>query len=81
MRSLCCHVLSCVVADGSELFLMLTPDKPFSVEVVFYLLWLSAEGIAQRLQAVKLFIPEKHVDARNQYCRVFWQIVHIAKFY
>ena len=77
MRFLCCLWLSCVVANGPELFLMPTPDKSVFQQIVFYLLWFSAEGIAQRLQTVKLFVSQKHVDARNQYCRVFWQIVHL----
>ena len=39
--------LSLIVTDGPELFLNLTPDEPLPIEVVFYLLWFSAEGIAQ----------------------------------
>ena len=46
-RSLCCRVLSCVVAYRSELFLPLAPHIAFVQQVVTYLLWLSAESIAQ----------------------------------
>ena len=70
-------MISLVVADGSELFLLLTPDKASFVEVFFYLLWISAEGEAQRFKRIKLLVSQEHINARNQYGRVFGQIVHI----
>ena len=85
---------SLVVADGTELFLLLTPDKTSPRKIVLYLLWLSAEGIAQGFEAVKLWFPstrhsivsrtppfpQKHIDARNQNCGVFRKIIHKAQF-
>ena len=60
----------CLVAAHS-------PDKTSFVEVVLYLLWISAEGEAQCFQRVKLLVAKEHVHARNQYRWVFRQIIHI----
>ena len=59
-----------------ELFLLLTPDESSSEEIVLYLLWISAEGKAQCFQRIKLLVSKEHIDARNQYCRVFGQKIH-----
>ena len=50
-------------AYWSELFLTLAPHIAFVPQIVLYLLWLSAERIAQLFEAVKLFVSQKHVDA------------------
>ena len=67
-----------VVADWSELFLLLTPDEASFVEVVLYLLWISAEGKAQRFKRIKLLVSKEHVHARNQYGRVLGQVIHFT---
>ena len=63
-------------SDRPELFLLFTPDKASFVEVFLYLLRISAEGEAQRLQRVKLLVSQEHINARNQYGRVFGQEIH-----
>ena len=65
-------------SDRPELFLLFTPDKASFVEVVFYLLWISAEGEAQRFKRIKLLVTKEHIYARNQYGRVFWQEIHFT---
>lgn len=75
-RFLCYHVLSCIVANWTELFLALAPHKTSLEQVVLYLLRLSAESKAQGFQRVELFVTQKHVDTRYEYGRVFRQIIH-----
>ena len=65
-------------SDWPELFLLLTPDKASFVEVFLYLFRISAEGIAQCFQRVKLLVTKEHINARNQYGRVFGQEIHVV---